>query len=204
MPTTRQRLSPEERKLQLLRVAAGLLHEEGPDGVQVGAVASAAGVTRPVVYRFFANRQALILGVLEAFVGDVGQRFVARSKAGLAAGLVDGARIFVAAMCDAVDEWGAGPWHLLAARGPDPETARVARELMERMIGPWRGAIANATGATGPDAPEVTTVTAMLVASGRAAIDLWLEGVLDREAAMRDAARGIGALLREFGARGAR
>jgi len=64
--TPRTRLSAPERRRDLLRVAGGLMATRGVDGVQLAAVAVAAGVTRPVVYRFFANRRVLIIAVLFA------------------------------------------------------------------------------------------------------------------------------------------
>ena len=71
---TRTRLSPEDRHQQLLRVASDIIAHDGVDNVRSPYVASAAGVTRPVVYKFFTNRHELIKGVLEDFRDDFAQR----------------------------------------------------------------------------------------------------------------------------------
>src|SRR5262249_52796737 len=116
--SARRRLSAAERRRALLRVAGELMSTRGVDGVQLGAVAAAAGVTRPVVYRFFRNRRSLIIAVLEDFAADLTERFgrgAMRSIPGSNAGIT---RVFVEALCDAIEERGAGPWHLLDSKGP--------------------------------------------------------------------------------------
>ena len=50
------RLPPEERREQLLRVASEILARGGAERVRIPEVARAAGVTRPIVYKFFPNR----------------------------------------------------------------------------------------------------------------------------------------------------
>ena len=75
-PPKRQpsRLWADDRKRQILRVAARLLEERGVDGLRIPDVAAAAGVTRPVIYRHFPNRQAILMDLLES----AGDAFVAR------------------------------------------------------------------------------------------------------------------------------
>lgn len=60
-----RRLSPTERREQLLDVALTLVVESGYGGLSMHAVARRAGVTRPVVYDSFANKDDLI-GALAA------------------------------------------------------------------------------------------------------------------------------------------
>ena len=57
---TRTRLSPEDRHQQLLRVTSDIIAADGVDNVRIPYVAAAAGVTRPVVYKFFPNRHELL------------------------------------------------------------------------------------------------------------------------------------------------
>ena len=49
---------------------------------------------------------------------------------------------------------------------------------------------------------ESATVARMVVAAGRAVLELWCSGVLSREEAVRDTARGVSALLEAFAAGG--
>jgi len=55
-----RRLPPVQRREQLLDRALELLAESGAAAVTMQAVARAAGVARPVVYDFFADRAALL------------------------------------------------------------------------------------------------------------------------------------------------
>jgi AcrR family transcriptional regulator len=59
------RTRPHERRRQLLEVAESLLADGGSDALRMDALAVAAGVTRPVVYSHFDNRDALIIALLE-------------------------------------------------------------------------------------------------------------------------------------------
>ena len=73
------RLWAADRRKQLLDVAGRLLAKEGVDGVRIPDVAALAGVTRPVVYKHFSNRQAILVGVLE----DFGQTLQERVQAAM-------------------------------------------------------------------------------------------------------------------------
>jgi len=191
----RRRLSPAERRRDLLRVATALLNERGVDGVQFADVAAAAGVTRPLVYRFFASRQALIMDVLQDYVAELTERFGRGAMRIIPGSNADVSHIFVEAVCDTIEKRGAGPWNLLDSKGPDPEIARFGQELMDRLMAPWRLRLADAIGTS---ARETATLARMIVAAGRAALDLWCAGALTREEAVRDTTRGISALVEGF------
>ena len=62
------RTQPQERRRQLLDIAESLLEGSGSDALRMDTLASAAGVTRPVVYSHFDNRDALIIALLSFFV----------------------------------------------------------------------------------------------------------------------------------------
>jgi len=59
-----RRLPPVQRREQLLDRALELLAESGAAAVTMQAVARAAGVARPVLYDFFADRAALLSALL--------------------------------------------------------------------------------------------------------------------------------------------
>ncbi|EHN11210.1 Transcriptional regulator TetR family [Patulibacter medicamentivorans] len=60
------RLPPEQRREQLLDTTLGLITEARSfDPISMESVARAAGVTKPVVYDFFANRGELLAALLE-------------------------------------------------------------------------------------------------------------------------------------------
>jgi AcrR family transcriptional regulator len=60
-----KRLPPAERREQILDAALHLIVEQGFPAVSMEAVARAAGVAKPVVYDFFANRGELMAALLE-------------------------------------------------------------------------------------------------------------------------------------------
>lgn len=194
-PLARRRLSPDERRRELLRAAAELMTTHGVDGLQFAEVALAANVTRPLVYKFFPNRQALIIAVLEDYAAELTERFGRGAMRSIPGSNLEIARVFVQAVCDTIETRGAGPWHLLDAKGPDPEVARRGQEIMDRLMAPWRGRIAESAGLSDR---EAATLARMIVAAGRAVLDLWCAGVLTRAEAERDTTRGVNALFEGF------
>lgn len=191
----RLRLAPGERRQALLDAAARLMSEHGVDAVQFAEVATAAGVTRQLVYRFFPNRQALVMAVLEDFAAELTRRFGAGATRVIPGSLGDAARVFIEAVCDTIEAKGIGAWRLLDAKGPDPEIARLGQEIQDRLVAPWYARIAATTGA---GEREVTALARMIVAAGRAVLDLWYAGGLTRDEAVRDATRGVTGLLGAF------
>jgi AcrR family transcriptional regulator len=191
----RTRLAPEERRRQIIAVAGKLITKRGVDRLQLTDVATAAGITRPVVYKHFRTRQALVMAVLEDFEAALRARFVECATESMPGTLDAITRVFVDAVCDTIEKKGAGAWDLLASNGPDPTIAKLGHAIQERLVAPWRPRIAEMTGAP---KREVVSVSRMLVAAGRAVLELWYRGSLTREEAARHATRGVSALLREF------
>jgi len=72
MVSPRRRLAPEERRRLIVEAAGRLFGERGYDGTRLDAVAAAAGVTKPVLYRHFADKRALYLALLERHRADLG------------------------------------------------------------------------------------------------------------------------------------
>ena len=58
----RTRLSPEGRRNQLLDSARDLLLQEGFSGFTMDALASEAGVSNPLIYKYFDTRLELLQG----------------------------------------------------------------------------------------------------------------------------------------------
>src|ERR1700691_6049723 len=71
----RTRLDPEERRVQILSVAARILSRGGIEALQFTDVAAEAGGTRPGIYKFFATREALVEGILRDFETELTRRF---------------------------------------------------------------------------------------------------------------------------------
>lgn len=150
------------------------------------------------MYRYFPTRHALVTAVLDDFFAALRTRFVEAAAASIPGSVGDVTGVFVDVVCETIEEKGAFAWHLMADRVSDPEIARLAGDLQEKLIAPWRPKIAELTGAS-PN--EVTTLSRMLVAAGRAVLELWYAGSLSRREAARDATRGVSALIEAFSRR---
>src|SRR5580765_3512786 len=59
------RMTAEERKLQILRVAVSLFSQRGFGGTTTREIAIAAGVSEAMVFRHFATKQELYAAILD-------------------------------------------------------------------------------------------------------------------------------------------
>jgi len=185
------RLWADDRKQQILRVAARLLSERGVDGLRIPDVAAAAGVTRPVVYRHFPNRQAILMDLLES----AGDSFVARLEAAAAIGLDDLPnlmRALLESLCNEIEDQGPGMWLLLNSTGPDPDVEAVAQAVRERMVAPWYARVA---AVTRTNDKEAIAITAMLYGMIPSAVTLWQSGALTKQEAVEHLMKGVGGLI---------
>jgi AcrR family transcriptional regulator len=183
------------RRQQLVALAARILNERGLEALHVTALASDAGVSRPLVYRVFPTREALLRAVLEDFAADVGDRFqkaLVRALPGTAESLT---RAFIDASCDAIVAKGAVAWALLDPRGISPDLARISSEILARLLDPWQDKLAEFLGVPRARAGNHLGI---IVAAGRAALAGWLDGTLSREEAAHDATRAVAGLMQAF------
>jgi AcrR family transcriptional regulator len=190
-----RRMAPSERRRQILDEAARLLDEHGVDSVQITTVAERAQVSRPLVYRLFPTRRALVAALLEDFVEALDERFRRAVVRSLPGSLEEVVGAFVEACCDAIEERGAGPWRLLDARGLDAELTRAGQEALGRLLEPWTAQIGQLTRL---GERRARTLVRVVVAAGRATLEGWLEGGVSRKQAIRDTTRVVTALLAEF------
>lgn len=189
------RVPSEARRRQLIAQAAQLLTEHGIDRVQITEVAERAGVSRPLVYRLFPTRQALVRAVLEDFAAFINQRFT-QARAHYAAHDMHALAIaFVEASCEAIEQKGAGPWLLLDPRGADPEMGRLGRAIFIELLDPWQHQLGTFLGVPQRRASHLLWI---IVAAGRACLSGWIEGTATRAQAVSDATRAVTALLQAF------
>lgn len=202
MPPRRPRPAPSSgrvpthaRRRQLLDEAARILTEQGVEHLQITEIATRLGVSRPLVYRLFPTRQALVRAVLDDFAALVQERFQHALVRALPGTMESITTAFVEASCDAIEQRGAGPWQLLDARGTDPELSRIGRATFARLLDPWQAQLASFLGTTPGRAEGLLWV---IVAAGRAALDGWIEGRFSRAEAVRDATTAVAAVLAAF------
>ncbi|MEU6670302.1 TetR/AcrR family transcriptional regulator [Streptomyces sp. NPDC046727] len=71
----RRRMGVEERRQQLIGVALDLFSRRSPDEVSIDEIASAAGISRPLVYHYFPGKLSLYEAALKRASEDLAARF---------------------------------------------------------------------------------------------------------------------------------
>ncbi|WP_399884239.1 TetR/AcrR family transcriptional regulator [Streptomyces sp. BBFR51] len=100
----RRRMGVEERRQQLIGVALDLFSRRSPDEVSIDEIASAAGISRPLVYHYFPGKLSLYEAALRRASDDLAARFVEPRTGPLGARLL---RV-MGRYFDFVDEHGPG------------------------------------------------------------------------------------------------
>ncbi|WP_328441045.1 TetR/AcrR family transcriptional regulator [Streptomyces sp. NBC_00444] len=72
----RRRMGVEERRQQLIGVALELFSSRSPDEVSIDEIASAAGISRPLVYHYFPGKLSLYEAALRRASDELAGRFV--------------------------------------------------------------------------------------------------------------------------------
>jgi AcrR family transcriptional regulator len=94
----------EERRQQLIGVALELFARRSPDEVSIDEIASAAGISRPLVYHYFPGKLSLYEAALKRAAQDLASRFEEPHEGSLGGRLLRVMRRFF----DFVDEHGPG------------------------------------------------------------------------------------------------
>ncbi|MGI5198673.1 TetR/AcrR family transcriptional regulator [Streptomyces sp. CA-288835] len=100
----RRRMGVEERRQQLIGVALELFSRRSPDEVSIDEIASAAGISRPLVYHYFPGKLSLYEAALKRAADDLATRFVEPREGPLGTRLLRVMRRYF----DFVDEHGPG------------------------------------------------------------------------------------------------
>ncbi|MDX3545451.1 TetR/AcrR family transcriptional regulator [Streptomyces europaeiscabiei] len=117
---TRRRMGVEERRQQLIGVALELFSRRSPDEVSIDEIASAAGISRPLVYHYFPGKLSLYEAALTRACDDLAHRFVEPREGPLGARLLRVTHRFF----DFVDEHGPG-FSALMRGGPAVGSSRT-------------------------------------------------------------------------------
>jgi AcrR family transcriptional regulator len=193
--STRTRLSPEDRHEQLLRVASEIIATDGVDNVRIPYVASAAGVTRPVVYKFFPNRHELIKGVLEDFRNDFARGTPDIFDTDADTDIATIARAFIDAACDTIEARGSGGWQLLRSSVHDQEISEICKEFRMQLVQPWLIPLRELTGV---DDAEALALADMFLTGAGEILQRWIDGDFSRQQVATLLGRIILAVLNEF------
>lgn len=71
----RRRMGVEERRRQLIAVALELFSRHSPEDVSIDDIATAAGISRPLVYHYFPSKRSLYEAAVRRAADDLAGRF---------------------------------------------------------------------------------------------------------------------------------
>lgn len=124
---TRKRLSGPERRLSLIKAAIHVFSREGYEGASVEEIASAAFVTKPVLYDHFSSKE----DVFTAAITQIRDSLLERGKAAVAQQPTPGKRLkaAISVFFDLVEK---DPWAarvlLISSKAPAP-IAEICRRV---------------------------------------------------------------------------
>ncbi|WP_236005072.1 TetR/AcrR family transcriptional regulator [Amycolatopsis pittospori] len=138
-----KRLSRDERRERILAAAAGVFAASGYDGAGMREVATAAGISTPVLYDHFPSKARLYAGLLESEVDSLLAGWDALPPSDTAEELL---RARVAAIFAWMETNERG-WRMIFAETPsDPDVAEVHRRGQARATGQLTGVFAQVPG----------------------------------------------------------
>ncbi|MFF8675861.1 TetR/AcrR family transcriptional regulator [Streptomyces sp. NPDC015242] len=165
----RRRMGVEERRQQLIGVALELFSRRSPDEVSIDEIASAAGISRPLVYHYFPGKLSLYEAALQRASDDLAARFVEPHEGPLGARLLRVMHRFF----DFVDEHGPG-FSALMRGGPAVGSSR-ANALVDSVRQAAHVQILSHLGVTDPPARLELVVRSWISLAESTAL-IWLDG----------------------------
>ncbi|HEY8527169.1 MAG TPA: TetR/AcrR family transcriptional regulator [Acidimicrobiales bacterium] len=152
------RLRGADRRTALIDAAAAIVTESGVDAVTMDSVAARAGVSRPLVYKHFANRHELLAELYRREAAELDAAIVASVEQ--AEGFENKMRAMIRAVLEAVTTH--GPLFTpLARAGVRDDRFRAEQRRRDRRTVRFFARLAMAE--YGIDEPEATAATAVLL-----------------------------------------
>lgn len=184
------RLTRDQRRAHLLDMAAEIITEHGADAVTMEGVAARAGVSKALGYRYFANRDDLLLELFDREMAILDQRI--SDAVATADDFETGLRAIVMAWIELIVERGRLLGSLQQSKlieGP-VEQRRTGRQ--DRLDSFFARLITNTYDV---DAEDAILVAATLVSGSQGAMRIWLgRGWTPEEAADRYVRLCLGAI----------
>ncbi|MEU0332800.1 TetR/AcrR family transcriptional regulator [Streptomyces sp. NPDC006193] len=165
----RRRMGVEERRRQLIGVALDLFSRRPPDEVSLDEIATAAGISRPLVYHYFPGKLGLYEAALQRAAEDLTERFDEPHEGPLGARLLRVMRRFF----DFVDEHGPGFSALL--RGGPAVGSAAADALIDSVRQAAYGQILAHLGVS-EASPRLELVVRSWIALAESTALIWLDG----------------------------
>ncbi|MFF8019242.1 TetR family transcriptional regulator [Streptomyces sp. NPDC007929] len=165
----RRRMGVEERRQQLIGVALELFSRRSPDEVSIDEIASAAGISRPLVYHYFPGKLSLYEAALQRASDDLAARFVEPHEGPLGARLLRVMHRYF----DFVDEHGPGFSALM--RGGPAVGSSTTNALVDSVRQAAYVQIISHLGVTDPPARLELVVRSWISLAESTAL-IWLDG----------------------------
>ncbi|MFD5163501.1 TetR/AcrR family transcriptional regulator [Streptomyces hawaiiensis] len=165
----RRRMGVEERRQQLIGVALELFSRRSPDEVSIDEIASAAGISRPLVYHYFPGKLSLYEAALQRASDDLAARFVEPREGPLGARLLRVMRRYF----DFVEEHGPGFSALM--RGGPAVGSSTTNALVDSVRQAAYVQILSHLGVTDPPARLELVVRSWISLAESTAL-IWLDG----------------------------
>ncbi|MFI8187828.1 TetR/AcrR family transcriptional regulator [Streptomyces sp. NPDC085946] len=165
----RRRMGVEERRRQLIGVALDLFSRRSPDEVSIDEIASAAGISRPLVYHYFPGKLSLYEAALKRASDDLAARFAEPREGPLGARLL---RV-MSRFFDFVDEHGPGFSALM--RGGPAVGSSTTNALIDSVRQAAYVQILSHLGVTDPPARLELVVRSWISLAESTAL-IWLDG----------------------------
>ncbi|GAA2248630.1 TetR/AcrR family transcriptional regulator [Streptomyces indiaensis] len=159
----------EERRQQLIGVALELFSRRSPDDVSIDEIASAAGISRPLVYHYFPGKLSLYEAALQRASDDLAARFVEPHEGPLGTRLLRVMRRYF----DFVDEHGPGFSALM--RGGPAVGSSTTNALVDSVRQAAYVQILSHLGVTDPPARLELVVRSWISLAESTAL-IWLDG----------------------------
>ncbi|MEU4143969.1 TetR/AcrR family transcriptional regulator [Streptomyces parvulus] len=159
----------EERRQQLIGVALELFSRRSPDEVSIDEIASAAGISRPLVYHYFPGKLSLYEAALRRASDDLAARFVEPAEGPLGARLL---RV-MGRYFDFVEEHGPGFSALM--RGGPAVGSSTTNALVDSVRQAAYVQILSHLGVTDPPARLELVVRSWISLAESTAL-IWLDG----------------------------
>ncbi|MFB8243746.1 TetR/AcrR family transcriptional regulator [Streptomyces sp. NPDC055952] len=165
----RRRMGVEERRQQLIGVALELFSRRSPDDVSIDEIASAAGISRPLVYHYFPGKLCLYEAALKRASDDLAGRFVEPHEGPLGARLLRVMHRYF----DFVDEHGPGFSALM--RGGPAVGSSTTNALVDSVRQAAYVQILAHLGVTDPP-PRLELVVRSWISLAESTALIWLDG----------------------------
>ncbi|MFA0839299.1 TetR/AcrR family transcriptional regulator [Streptomyces rochei] len=165
----RRRMGVEERRQQLIGVALDLFSRRSPDEVSIDEIASAAGISRPLVYHYFPGKLSLYEAALQRAADDLAARFAEPARGPLGTRLL---RV-MGRYFDFVDEHGPG-FSALMRGGPAVGSSRT-NALVDSVRQAAYDQILSHLGVSDPPARLELVVRSWISLAESTAL-IWLDG----------------------------